>query len=245
MLQSCNESPLNKIDSRPVLIAHRGGMVTYPENSLISFERALRYSQYIEMDIRFSKDNISVLSHDAELSRTSNCNGLIIEKDWTELKKCKLKEKLDWNDSPYYISSFKEVLKSDILKDGILIVEIKEYNTLGIDRFIELIGNKKNIYIESFNINILEHIHSTYGHENLYLVSSEIPDVIPDFLEGLILNFNNITTTVKKNMGGDIKVFIWTVDKDEDFKKYYKYNIDGIITNDVRYFKMYYETKNK
>jgi glycerophosphoryl diester phosphodiesterase len=244
-MQACdNSSAMIEKKIYPVLVAHRGGMITYPENSLISFENAIRYTQYIEMDTQFSRDNVAVVIHDKGLSRTTNCTGLVREKYWIELKKCKLKEKLDWNDSPYYISRFEEVMKSNILKDAILIVEIKEYNTLGIDRLIGLIKDKKNILIESFNINILEYIHSNYGYENLYLISNKMPKTIPNFLKGLILNYKNITPGVKKD-AGNINIFVWTVDKKEDFEKYYKYNIDGIMTNDVRYFSTQYEIKNK
>jgi len=240
MILSCaNSTGTTEKEIHPVMVAHRGGMVTYPENSLVSFENAIQYTQYIEMDIRFSKDNIAVIFHDKSLVRTTDCNGFVVEKDWKELKKCKLRERLDWNYSNYYITKFQDVLKSYLLQDAILFVEIKEDNRIAINQLLNEIEMDKRIRIESFDINILQYIYDTFHFENLYLISNDFPSVTPDFLKGLIVKSQSITTLSIKEQA-NVEIYIWTIDEEEEFKKYYEYDINGIITNDVRYFKKYY-----
>jgi glycerophosphoryl diester phosphodiesterase len=240
VIQSCASSTVaTKKEIHPALVAHRGGMITYPENSLVAFENAIKYTQYIEMDIRFSKDNVPVIFHDKELLRTTNCDGLVIEKDWIELKKCKLRERLDWNYSNYYIAKFQDVLKSHLLQDAILFIEIKEDNRIAINQLLNDIEMDERIRIESFDIDVLQYIYDTFHFENLYLISNDFPTVTPDFLQGLIVKSQNVTASSIVEQE-NVEIYIWTVDKEEEFKKYYQYDINGIITNDVRYFKKYY-----
>lgn len=56
----------------PLIIGHRGAASVAPENTLISFERALKDGAHgIEFDVRLSRDNIPVVIHDTTLRRTA------------------------------------------------------------------------------------------------------------------------------------------------------------------------------
>ncbi len=61
-----------------VVISHKGYWVDAPENTLPAFimSRQMKYL-YIETDVRFTKDNVAVLSHDDTVDRTSNGSGAI------------------------------------------------------------------------------------------------------------------------------------------------------------------------
>jgi glycerophosphoryl diester phosphodiesterase len=54
----------------PLVIAHRGDSVGYPENTTIAFAVALAEKvDGIELDVRLSRDGVAVVCHDADLSR--------------------------------------------------------------------------------------------------------------------------------------------------------------------------------
>ena len=54
-------------------IAHRGLSGLYPENTMISFQKALEHNpDCIELDIHLTKDNRIVICHDETLDRTTN-----------------------------------------------------------------------------------------------------------------------------------------------------------------------------
>ncbi|HSG92896.1 MAG TPA: glycerophosphodiester phosphodiesterase family protein, partial [Methylotenera sp.] len=54
------------------LVAHRGFSSDYPENTLLSIERAFHAgAKYVEFDVQFSKDAIPIVVHDVNLARTS------------------------------------------------------------------------------------------------------------------------------------------------------------------------------
>ncbi|MBE6574994.1 MAG: hypothetical protein E7654_01820 [Ruminococcaceae bacterium] len=67
--------------------AHRGFRSQYPENTLEAFQAALDLGvDQIETDIRVSMDGELVLIHDASVDRTTNGKGLVIEKNFAELR---------------------------------------------------------------------------------------------------------------------------------------------------------------
>jgi uncharacterized repeat protein (TIGR03806 family) len=68
-------------------VAHRGSSADRPENTLVGFARAIEVgATAVEMDVRTTKDKHLVLSHDADLKRTTNGAGAIADKTLAELK---------------------------------------------------------------------------------------------------------------------------------------------------------------
>ncbi|CAL1700298.1 unnamed protein product [Somion occarium] len=67
----------------PECWGHRGASVAYPENTLASFEAAIRDgSDGIESDVHVSTDDVVIMFHDPSLERTTNGEGLIREHSW-------------------------------------------------------------------------------------------------------------------------------------------------------------------
>ncbi|EIW76202.1 PLC-like phosphodiesterase [Coniophora puteana RWD-64-598 SS2] len=67
----------------PECWGHRGASAAFPENTLASFEAAIRDgAEGIESDVHVSLDGVVVMFHDPALDRTTNGTGLIRERDW-------------------------------------------------------------------------------------------------------------------------------------------------------------------
>ncbi len=70
------------------LCAHRGAMVTHPENTVASFEAAVGAgAQMVELDVWLTKDKKMVIMHDATVDRTTNGKGEISDFTLAEIKK--------------------------------------------------------------------------------------------------------------------------------------------------------------
>lgn len=68
----------NSLPRRPIVIAHRGASSTAPENTLASFEEAMKAgTDAIELDAQLTNDNAVVVIHDKRLDRTTNGRGRI------------------------------------------------------------------------------------------------------------------------------------------------------------------------
>ncbi len=77
----------------PQLVAHRGLMASYPENTLIALESALKCgAPYIELDVQCTADGKLVVFHDTELSRTTGVEGNLFEMSFDELKNIRAHE---------------------------------------------------------------------------------------------------------------------------------------------------------
>lgn len=69
-------------------IAHRGYSSGYPENTDLAFEMAIRAgAEFIETDLRLTRDQIIVCSHDKDLSRIAGHDERIADLTLVELKK--------------------------------------------------------------------------------------------------------------------------------------------------------------
>ncbi|KIY71144.1 PLC-like phosphodiesterase [Cylindrobasidium torrendii FP15055 ss-10] len=67
----------------PECWGHRGASAAFPENTLASFEKAMRDgAEGIESDVHVSRDNVVLMFHDPDLRRTTNSSGKIKERDW-------------------------------------------------------------------------------------------------------------------------------------------------------------------
>lgn len=71
----------------PLLVAHRGFMENYPENSLRGLEAALEQgAPYIEFDIQSTADLELVVFHDPDLQRTTGTEGSLFDRTYPELR---------------------------------------------------------------------------------------------------------------------------------------------------------------
>lgn len=70
----------------PLIIGHRGAAAVAPENTLVSFERALKDgADGVEFDVRLARDGVPVVIHDATLRRTALRRGRVSSFSSTEL----------------------------------------------------------------------------------------------------------------------------------------------------------------
>jgi glycerophosphoryl diester phosphodiesterase len=67
--------------NKKLIVAHRGARSIRPENTMSAFKEAMKNSDFIELDVAFTKDGVPVIIHDNTLERTSNV------KEFKEFKK--------------------------------------------------------------------------------------------------------------------------------------------------------------
>jgi glycerophosphoryl diester phosphodiesterase len=71
----------------PIVIGHRGAAGDHPENTLLSFEAALRDGAAIlESDVHVSRDGVPILLHDPTLERACGVAGAAADWTWSALR---------------------------------------------------------------------------------------------------------------------------------------------------------------
>lgn len=73
---------------RPRIMAHRGSSGNCPENTMVSFEQAVKDgADILEMDVQLSRDGKPVVIHDPTLNRTTDGAGWVRYFNYADLRK--------------------------------------------------------------------------------------------------------------------------------------------------------------
>ena len=233
------------------ICAHRGFSSKEVENTLDSIKEANNapYIDYIEMDVRMTKDNQFVLSHDDKLynldhfikvSNVDKDNLLKVKYTYTDLDMFSFNLDGDFIHERNHNLFNKKFKLTDLItgiensnnKKILLDLKIEDNNRDDfIDNFVKVLDDidTSNITIQSKNIDGLKKIKEKRDD----LEYSPIIDRGWDFKE--IDGFDNITVKknyinnpiVKEKVKNGDKVFVWNVNTNEDF-----YNVANYFFED-------------
>lgn len=245
--QSENVAALPWTAKFPVFaIAHRGFSGAAPENTLAAFKKAMEVgSDMIELDVHLSKDGQVVVIHDDTLKRTTSGNGKVADFSLQELKQLDAGK---WFSSRFFgerIPTLKEAL--ELTRGKIPIhIELKEgdlgrYTITDLaDRSLEEVekaGLLDQALFGSFNLSAVDRIREKHPRLPVALIYNKAWDHPQDATggrpipvlssSGKVLNQANASKARRQGM----KVFVWTLDKEEHMEQFLNMGVDGIITN--------------
>ncbi len=88
------DNPMRKDGELPILIAHGGGNMEFPDNTLEAFYNAYSVDERVmmETDVSITKDGVLILSHDTTLDRKTNVTGSIADWNYSDL----IEQKVDF-----------------------------------------------------------------------------------------------------------------------------------------------------
>ncbi len=212
------------------IIAHRGASFFEPENTLRSIKRAIEMgADFVEVDIRMSKDEELVIMHDADVNRTTNGSGLVKDQNLEELKK------LDAGLGET-IPTLDELIKTTKNKVG-LVIEIKEPGTE--NRILQKISenNLEKIILASFFHESVKNARELNPSVNAGIIFVCQPVNVGQMASnaGANIIFPSYRymneKLVKQAKNNDLFIYPWAIDDPKVFKKFAEMGVDGIITN--------------
>ena len=224
--------------------AHRGASAYYPENTIISFEKAIEMGATgIETDVQLTKDGILVLIHDEMVDRTTNGHGNVLDFTYNELNKL---DAGSWKGEEFagiriptveeliYITKDKNIIINFEIKNGIVIYEDIE------QKLIDLVYKhkmKNKVILSSFN---------HYSIAKCHKISKEIKTGVL-YTEMIYKPYNYVKTVganaihphfyvmneevIKEVKKHKIQINVFTVDNEEQMRFFLDMKVDGIITN--------------
>lgn len=217
-------------------IGHRGAKGYEPENTLISFQKALDLNaDGVELDVHVCKSGELIVIHDFTVDRTTNGTGAISDLTLSELKKLRINDLIE-------IPTLEEVLLL-FNKKHLINIELKGTHTAKlVCDFID-----KNVDNHTFNYS--NFIVSSFQREELATVAaynSKIPlgiltqasveqslewadafsavAIHPHFS---LLTTENVALTHQKGY----QIYTWTVNEFEDIERVKEFCVNGIITD--------------
>ncbi len=229
---------------RPLTVnAHRGYSSRYPENTLLAFEKAIEIgADYVELDVRLSKDGVLVVSHDASLERCGKSDLRTNKNTLAELQKVNLGQ-------GQTIPTLEDVLR--LCKGNVGIhLEIKEF---GLSQMIGRMIREHRM--------IDDVIISSFKYVELLRIKDFIPDILcaitepsesyegasPTIIEdtflykarmckaaGIHVNQSYLTEDLVENAHeAGLYLDVWNVDSPYIWDACVEMGVDGIFTNDA------------
>ena len=178
---------------KPEVYAHRGSSYEYPENTLLSFEKAAKVKGIagIEFDVQLTKDGEIVVIHDESIDRTLDGKGFVRDYTLEELKKFNVTPSgqdepfVDENGEHLHVPTLRELfdLLQPYCKNNGLILNIELKNSVypyeGMEqKVIDLVAEYK------LQENI---IYSSFNHDSLAVVKDINPAAITATLDADML----------------------------------------------------------
>jgi len=231
----------------PKIIGHRGAPERAVENTEASFSAALEAgSSIIETDVRLTADNYIVISHDSDFSRLGGPAVPIRLSTRLEIEKVILNDGNGRTGKPLFMD---EALKK--FPDTFFSVDLKDPGADIVQSWTKLLlesAAEKRCRTASFRDTTLKIFRALnpglpvslarYGVAVLLFSTilgfprhpgpGEGVLQLPEHA-GLLRIITSRRITQWQNAGW--KVYVWTVDNENDMRRFIKWGIDGIITN--------------
>mgnify|MGYP006344329555 FL=1 len=222
--------------SKILKIGHRGAKGHEPENTLVSFQKALDLKvDGIELDVHLSLDGHLIVIHDETIDRTTNGTGFVNQLTLKELKSFKINDTIE-------IPTLEEVL--DLIdKKCFINIELKNHETAEnvvalIEKYIaEKNWNYTDFIVSSFDWNAIQQVRFLNEKIPIGVLTEEDLDLAFSFAkflkaEAIHPDFQLLTPEkVIEFQAKKIKVFPWTVNNLEDIQKMKLMHVDGIISD--------------
>ena len=226
------------------IFAHRGASGYAPENTIVSFEKAIDMeADGIELDVQLTKDGYVVVCHDETIDRTSNNKGYIKSYTLQQLRQFNFNNHMDEYGFTA-IATLEEVLlllqPTNLLLNIELKTSIITYDGI-VDKTLELV----NKYQMNDRV-----IYSSFNHYTIKEILSKKPDAYCGLLDSdWIVGYGDYAKNLKakalhpagyllldKQMASEmissnLDINVFTVNKEEDMKLCFNFNVNGIFTN--------------
>lgn len=239
-------------------IAHRGGSLLWPENTLTAFKGAMALGvDVLELDLHATRDGQLVVIHDDVVDRVTEGAGRVKDRTLEELKRLDAGYRFSTDGQSYpfrgtgcRIPTFEEVL--DAAPDHWINVDLKQTEPSIVERFVTLVRRRRiqdRLVVGSFNFPTLQafrracpEVRTAAGTREAYLFYG----LHQVFLHGLYRRGPAIALQIPRMHRGNrivtrrfvasahrkgLAVHVWTINEMEVMKELIDVGVDGIVTD--------------
>lgn len=239
-------------NSKINILGHRGYKAKYPENTFLSFQKAIdAHADYIELDVHLTSDQEIVVCHDGTTGRVGNKNLVIRNTPLAELKTVDMGkgEKIPTLQEVFDLCKGKIGVQIEIKHEGCAdkVVPLIEKNGMIGDVLLSSFVHSEMARVKELNGKILTAVLEPVKKNALlafFATSAFIKDAkkvqanaIHPFVKYVNKKF------VEQAHNAKLLVNPWTVDDPTVWKKIIDAGVDGIITNDPEGLYKYLEQK--
>ena len=245
--------------SYPRIIGHRGACAYAPENTLVSFETAINMGvEWIEFDVKITKDQVPIIFHDDTLERTTNGNGAVQDYTLEEIKELEAGSWFGDSFTGISIPTLEEALDILIDRNIGINVELKpcpgrecETSEVALDTLSKIWDDHRRILISSFSHVALETAQDmAQDWARGLLIGDEAPQMWQDEISQNKLPDNWLETArtlgvatinvqhdrvkreqVEELIDADYVVMAYTVNTPDDARRLQAWGVDSMFTD--------------
>ena len=172
--------------NRIIIEGHRGFCAKYPENTMASFEAALKLKiDAFEFDVWLSKDKVPVLMHDGNAKRTCGVDKYLRDMTLAEIKTLDAGKSFSPEFEGQKVPTLQELLELVKSKrpDFWVGVEMKEYTEECVDLTVALLKEYDffdNCWFYAFNGRIIRYIKEKYNGRTMGYPDFQMGEFAPD-----------------------------------------------------------------
>ena len=232
---------------QPIIFAHRGASAHAPENTIAAFELALKQqADAIELDVKLSADGQVIVIHDETVDRTTNGHGKVKDMTLAELKSLDAGSFFSREFAGERIPTLEEVFEA-AGKRTFINIELKNYKSRRDDlvesvcMLIKKHQMQKRVMFSSFFPTTLSRTRSYlpgvprgllawHGLLGVWARSfgfffgkyDALHPALQDFTQQEVTRVHRLTR----------RVHVYTVNREEDMRRLFKWGVDGIFSDD-------------
>lgn len=238
------------------VIGHRGAAGYAPENTLEGIHTAADMGvEWVELDVKLTKDDVPILFHDDMLERTTNGSGLVAETTYEELKQFEAGSWFGESFTGIKVPTLEEALDVLIERNLGLNLEIKpcpgrerETAEVTLDLLSQIWDDHTHLLISSFQHVSLEVARDMAGDwaRGLLLAPEKNakgddeginPDwrEIADYLDVKTVNLGASIATreiVEQVIDEDLIPLIYTVNDPMEARKYQSWGVESVFSDE-------------
>ncbi len=233
---------------RITLVAHRGYSAQAPENTLPAITKAAEHGfDYVEIDIRQTKDGVWVLMHDEDIKSVCDKKGKVSSYTYYDLVTCNVVRGANAKEYPdLKVPTLEQALKTCMEYNIVPMIEIKDYTPDGITKLLELVekyGFEKSCSIISFQREALELVRKQNKEVRILKLVSKLDEKEMQKCldaENMGVSFNgnekkNTPEKIDKLREAGLEIACWTIDSPETMLHWVSEGVTTFVTNKIYY----------
>lgn len=230
----------------PKIIGHRGACGYAPENTIESINTAADMGvEWVEIDVKLTKDQVPIIFHDDDLDRTTNGSGLVAETNWSDIKALETGSWFADSFTGIRIPTLEEAIECILQKNLGLNLEIKpcpgrekETAEVALDALSQIWDDHDRLLISSFSYVSLETAADmAQDWKRGFLMEEDWPEnwqELAKYLEATTVNINGNTCTreqVEAIMDEGYPILAYTINDPQRARELQSWGVDAVFTD--------------
>jgi glycerophosphoryl diester phosphodiesterase len=230
---------------RAVVVSHRGGGISAPENTLPAVTAALAAGfDYVEVDIALTADRQPVLMHDPEVDRTTDGHGALADLTLAEVRKLDAGSWFDPHFAGTRVPTLDEFLDVLEVSGQRALVELKgPWDEASVSSFAAAVmarGLDRRVAVSSFDAATLMFAKDAAASIQRFAIMKAFPGHVVRVAKevgarGIIVGRRAVIKhpeIVDQLQAAGVRVVVYTLNTDAQWHAVTALGVDGIVTDD-------------